>query len=175
FWIMKDDSLPPVLKFEDPVLSSTFGATLATKRTSAEYGVKKGELTFEPYANPFRLYPLKSDYQHFKSMFETHGVSCYILNTGAFETRDIDKATTLGAIEKIADDTAVFEPFLGLPGIKRMKVKGFENLDPEPSKVKERLEKRRTFIENLDDVDALPKETIEALNKLIETIKGASK
>ncbi|MFP4077910.1 MAG: phosphoenolpyruvate carboxykinase (ATP) [Candidatus Izemoplasmataceae bacterium] len=175
FWIMKDDSLPPVLKLEDPVLSSTFGATLATKRTSAEYGVKQGELTFEPYANPFRLYPLRSDYHHFKALFETHSVSCYILNTGVFESRDIDKATTLGAIERIADDTAVFEPFLGLPGIKRMKVQGFDDLAPEPSKVRERLEKRRAYIENLDANNALPEETTEALGHLIETIKGASK
>ncbi|MFW6298197.1 MAG: phosphoenolpyruvate carboxykinase (ATP), partial [Bacillota bacterium] len=175
FWIMKDDSLPPVLKLEDPILSSTFGATLATKRTSAEYGVKQGELTFEPYANPFRLYPLQSDYHHFKTMFESHNVSCYILNTGAFNTRDIDKATTLGAIETIADGTAEFEPFLGLSAIKRMKVKGFDDLDPDASKVRERLEKRRTYIESLDDVNALPEETAKALSQLIETIKGASK
>lgn len=36
FWIMKDNSLPPVLKVTDPVLATTLGLTLATKRTSAE-------------------------------------------------------------------------------------------------------------------------------------------
>ncbi|MFW6298492.1 MAG: hypothetical protein ACOC14_02310, partial [Bacillota bacterium] len=101
-------------------------------------------------------------------------VSCYILNTGAFENRDIDKATTLGAIEKIADDTADFEPFLGLRAVKRMKVEGFDDLNPEASKVMERLERRRSYIENLDDANALPEETTQALNRLIETIKGVT-
>lgn len=35
FWIMKDDSLPPVLRIDDPTLATAFGATLATKRSSA--------------------------------------------------------------------------------------------------------------------------------------------
>ena len=32
FWIMKDDSLPPVVKLSDPVIAATFGLTLSTKR-----------------------------------------------------------------------------------------------------------------------------------------------
>ncbi|MGQ7899274.1 phosphoenolpyruvate carboxykinase (ATP), partial [Enterococcus faecium] len=28
FWIMKDDSLPPIIKINDPVLAASFGATL---------------------------------------------------------------------------------------------------------------------------------------------------
>ena len=35
FWIMKDDSLPPIIKINDPVLAASFGATL-TKRSDAE-------------------------------------------------------------------------------------------------------------------------------------------
>ena len=35
-WLMKDPTLPPVIKISDPILASTMGATLATKRTSAE-------------------------------------------------------------------------------------------------------------------------------------------
>ncbi len=33
---MKDDSLPPIIKINDPVLAASFGATLATKRSDAE-------------------------------------------------------------------------------------------------------------------------------------------
>jgi phosphoenolpyruvate carboxykinase (ATP) len=175
FWIMKDDSLPPVLKVEDPVLASTFGATLATKRTSAEYGVKQGTLTFEPYANPFRLYPLKSDYEHFKSMFESHDVTCYILNTGAFENRDIDKDTTLKAIESIADQDAVFRPFMGLTSVKRMDIRTFNDLEADPSKVRKRLESRLEYIESLDEANALPDETSKAIKSLIEGIQGGEK
>jgi len=60
FWIMKDPILPPIVKIEDPVLASTMGATLATKRTTAEKllpGVDPEALVFEPYANPFRTIP----------------------------------------------------------------------------------------------------------------------
>jgi phosphoenolpyruvate carboxykinase (ATP) len=86
-WLMKDHSLPPVIKLENPVLASVMGATLATKRTTAEKlaeGVDKDALVFEPYANPFRTYPLEQDYEKFKALFENRGVQCYIINTGHF-------------------------------------------------------------------------------------------
>ncbi|MFC2396355.1 MAG: phosphoenolpyruvate carboxykinase (ATP), partial [Veillonella atypica] len=35
-WLMKDKTLPPILKIDDPVLASTMGATLATRRSTAE-------------------------------------------------------------------------------------------------------------------------------------------
>lgn len=60
-WLMKDPALPPVLKINDPVLAATMGATLATKRSTAERlakDVDKNKLVIEPYANPFRTYPL---------------------------------------------------------------------------------------------------------------------
>ena len=36
FWIMKDNSLPPVLKVTDPVLATTLGLTLTTKRRTCQ-------------------------------------------------------------------------------------------------------------------------------------------
>src|SRR5574344_769011 len=36
FWLMKDPTLPPVIKITGSALSSALGATLATKRTTAE-------------------------------------------------------------------------------------------------------------------------------------------
>ena len=42
------------------------GATLATKRSSAERlaeGVDPNKLVVVPYANPFRTYPLSNDYE----------------------------------------------------------------------------------------------------------------
>ena len=69
FWIMKDDSLPPILKVNSSILASTLGATLATIRSSAEHGIVTNQLVIEPYANPFRLYPLRNDYNKFKDLF----------------------------------------------------------------------------------------------------------
>ena len=63
---MKDKTLPPILKIDDPVLASTMGATLATRRSTAEKldaHVDPNALVIEPYANPFRTYPLALDYE----------------------------------------------------------------------------------------------------------------
>src|SRR5699024_5487554 len=69
FWIMKDDSLPPVVKINDSILAAVFGLTLATKRTTAENivgNVDLNQMVIEPYADPFRAYPLAEDYRNFR-------------------------------------------------------------------------------------------------------------
>ena len=71
-WLMKDKTLPPILKISDPVLASTMGATLATRRSTAEKldaHVDPNALVIEPYANPFRTYPLVRDYESYKNYF----------------------------------------------------------------------------------------------------------
>lgn len=66
---MKDGSLPPIIKIDDPVLATTMGCTLATKRTSAENlpkGFYMNTLVIKPFADPFRAYPVSGDYTDFK-------------------------------------------------------------------------------------------------------------
>ena len=71
---MKDDSLPPVVKLSDPVIAATFGLTLATKRSTAEnvIGESRDKLVIEPFANPFRVYPLTEDYHDFKELLKNN-------------------------------------------------------------------------------------------------------
>ena len=60
FWIMRL-IIPPIIKVNGSHLAAVMGATLATKRTNAERlapGVDPNRLVVEPYANPFRTYPL---------------------------------------------------------------------------------------------------------------------
>ena len=104
FWIMKDDSLPPVVKLDNPTLAATFGVTLATKRSTAENVVNadRNSLVIEPFANPFRAYPLAEDYRDFKELFEKRNVSGYIVNTASYNGIDIDKEITLQILEDIA-------------------------------------------------------------------------
>ena len=67
---MKDPTLPPIVKLNGASLAAVMGATLATKRSSAERlapGVDPNALVVEPYANPFRTYPLANDYENSKS------------------------------------------------------------------------------------------------------------
>ena len=130
FWLMKDPTMPPVLKLTNPALASVMGATLATKRTSAERlapGVDKDALVCEPYANPFRTYPLEIDYMRFKQLFED-GVECYVLNTGDFMGKKVKPQHTLGILESIIDGKAEFIKFGNLTGIEVMNFKDF-NID----------------------------------------------
>lgn len=175
-WLMKDHTLPPVVKLEDPTLASVMGATLATKRSSAEKlaeGVDKDALVFEPYANPFRTYALVQDYEKFKALFEERGVQCYIINTGHFLEKKIPKEVTIGIIESIVDETANFKAFGPFAGMKTMDVEGFlPNLDDAEyiKLVNKSMHNRLNYLETLKELkggrDALP----EAAQKAIENV-----
>ncbi|MFC1692701.1 phosphoenolpyruvate carboxykinase (ATP) [Candidatus Latescibacterota bacterium] len=84
-WLMKDSTLPPIVRFDDINLGLAMGATLMTKRTAAENvpieEMKK--LVFEPFANPFRVYELWRDCAAFKTLIE-EGSIVYIFNSGGF-------------------------------------------------------------------------------------------
>jgi phosphoenolpyruvate carboxykinase (ATP) len=175
-WLMKDPTLPPVLKVTDPVLAATLGATLATKRTSAERlapGVDPDALVVEPYANPFRTYPLRNDYTAFKALFENSGVDCYIFNTGFFGKKKVGKEATLGSLEKIVEGTAQFVP-LGIDGISVLPIEGFAPDFTDAAYKKQfiaRLRDRVGFIATRDTekggYDSLPAEALEAMNQAV--------
>ena len=97
---MKDPTIPPIVKLSGAELASVMGATLATKRSSAERlapGVDPNALVVEPYANPFRTYPLANDYEAFKKLVAEKNVDCYIINTGEFMGKKVTKEVTLAA------------------------------------------------------------------------------
>ncbi|MDO4552361.1 MAG: phosphoenolpyruvate carboxykinase (ATP) [Bacillota bacterium] len=176
-WLMKDHTLPPVVKLTDPVLASVMGACLATKRTTAEKllkGVDKDALVFEPYANPFRTYALAQDYEKFKALFAERGVACYIINTGHFLDKKIPKETTIGIIEAIVDETAEFKPFGTMANMETMDVAGFEadfGKEEYVDLVQNSIENRIKYVESLKEFkggrDQLPEEALEALKKLL--------
>lgn len=175
-WLMKDHSLPPVVKLNGPVLASVMGAVLATKRTSAEKladNVDRDALVFEPYANPFRTYPLEEDYQKFKALFAERGVSCYIVNTGHFLEKKIPKEVTIDIIEQIVDGTATCEPFGPFADMEMLRIPGFEpdfNDQRYLNLVSGMMQNRIDFLESRKDFkggrDALPQEAIDALLQL---------
>lgn len=177
FWLMKDPVLPPIVKVEDPTLASTLGAALATKRTSAEKldkNVDPNALVFEPYANPFRTYPLSDDFLKFKSLFEK-GVNCYILNTGYFLNKKVPKELTISLVEKVIENR--LEWINWYENLKYAKIDGFLPTNDENylHLLKESILKRLKFIvlkksEN-GGIDKLPEEAENSLEKLIENIK----
>ncbi|WIF95190.1 phosphoenolpyruvate carboxykinase (ATP) [Caminicella sporogenes] len=184
-WLMKDPSLPPVLKINNPILAATMGATLATKRTSAERlakGVNKDSLVIEPYANPFRTYPLAEDYEKFKDLFKNKKVNCYIFNTGFFMDKKISKEITIGLLDSIVEGKADFEKWGNFSGIEIVKIKGFiPNLLDENyvSELIKGIKYRINFISDLNykdnGVDKLPEEAIDCLNNLIKEIIEVNK
>lgn len=179
FWLMQDPTIPPVLKLSGASLASAMGATLATKRSSAERlaeGVDPNALVVEPYANPFRVYPLEMDYTRFKQLVED-GVDCYILNTGTFMGKKVQPKHTLGVIESIIEGNACFEPWGKLSDIQIMNLEEFEadlNNPEYAEEFKKRMQDRIDFIQSRETekggLDKLPSDALEALQKVISQI-----
>jgi phosphoenolpyruvate carboxykinase (ATP) len=177
FWIMKDPTLPPILKLNGAELASVMGATLATKRSSAERlapGVDPNMLVVEPYANPFRTYPLVNDYEKFKKLVGERNVDCYIINTGEFMGKKVKPSDTLGILETIVEGKASFKPWGPFTQMEIMEWEGFVpdlNDSEYKTQLKARLEDRIKFVESRDEAkggfDKLPKEALDALKKLI--------
>lgn len=179
YWIMKDESMPPLVKITDPTLGAAFGATLATKRTSAE-NVKKGEstdkLVIEPYANPFRVYPLSEDFNDFEELLSHEGMECYIINTGFFLDKKITKEVTLAAIESVVEEKAVWKQFGDLEELSYLEIKGFEPDFADSSYrslLKERMQMRLDFMEEFNQKhqeNPLPEEAAQSVKKVIATL-----
>ena len=178
-WLMKDPTLPPVVKLTGASLAAVMGATLATKRTSAEHltpGIDPNLLIIESYANPFRTYPLALDYERFKQLIED-GVDCYILNTGDFMGKKVQPAHTLGIIEAIVEHRAVFTPFATIPGIEYLPLSDFPVDFTDAAYVAElcnRFKDRVDFVFSRDNqkggIDKLPEDAKDATQAVLTAL-----
>lgn len=179
FWLMQDPTIPPIIKLSGSSLASAMGATLATKRTSAERlaeGVDPNALVVEPYANPFRVYPLEMDFTRFKQLFDD-GVDCYILNTGSFMGKKVQPKHTLGILEAIIEGSAKFEKWEGFSDIQIMHLEEFDadfSNKEYAVEFKKRMQDRIDFIKSRETekagLDKLPAEALEALQNVISQI-----
>ncbi|WLV76989.1 phosphoenolpyruvate carboxykinase (ATP) [Lacticaseibacillus parahuelsenbergensis] len=184
FWIMKDDTLPPVVRIENPDLAAAFGATLATKRSTAENvgaHVDRDQLVIEPFANPFRCYPLAEDYQDFYELFQERGTTCYILNTGFYRGQKVKPADTLDAIAAIVDGTAQFQPFGPLPDMSYLVLPTFKVDFTTPdyrALLRKRLEARLAFLTTKETADGgydkLPEAATHALEKVLTALSESN-
>ena len=176
FWIMKDPTIPPVVKLKGSALASVMGATLATKRSTAERlapGADPDALVVVPYANPFRTYPLANDYEKFKKLVEVKHVDCFIINTGDFMGKKVKPSDTLGIIEQIIEGSAEFKPWASFSDIDILDWEGFVPDMKDETYLKQlraRMKDRVEFIKKLETVkggyDKLPKEALEAIEKV---------
>ena len=173
-WLMKDKTLPPILKIDDPVLASTMGATLATRRSTAEKldaNVDPNALVIEPYANPFRTYPLVRDYESYKKLFKECGVDCYIMNTGFFLEKKIPKEVTIDLLERLVEGDLQFEPFGAYENLSYVEVPGFEppfDVREYHHQLHQAFEFRSEYVEKLkDSKNELPHEVLDVLKTLM--------
>ena len=173
-WLMKDKTLPPILKIDDPVLASTMGATLATRRSTAEKldaNVDPNALVIEPYANPFRTYPLVCDYESYKKLFKECGVDCYIMNTGFFLEKKIPKEVTIDLLERLVEGDLQFEPFGAYENLSYVEVPGFEppfDVREYHHQLHQAFEFRSEYVEKLKDgKNELPQEVLDVLKTLM--------
>ena len=173
-WLMKDKTLPPILKIDDPVLAATMGATLATRRSTAEKldaNVDPNALVIEPYANPFRTYPLVCDYESYKKLFKECGVDCYIMNTGFFLEKKIPKEVTLDLLERLVEGNLQFEPFGAYENLSYVEVPGFEppfDVREYHHQLHQAFEFRSEYVEKLKDgKNELPHEVLDVLKTLM--------
>ena len=173
-WLMKDKTLPPILKIDDAVLASTMGATLATRRSTAEKldaNVDPNALVIEPYANPFRTYPLVRDYESYKKLFKECGVDCYIMNTGFFLEKKIPKEVTLDLLERLVEGDLQFEPFGAYENLSYVEVPGFEppfDVREYHHQLHQAFEFRSEYVEKLKDgKNELPHEVLDVLKTLM--------
>lgn len=174
-WIMKEEIMPPFVRINDPILAAVFGATLATKRSSAENlakGYNMDKLVIEPYANPFRTYPLRLDYVKFKSLFENRGVHGYILNTGSFMGQDISKETTIDAMEQFIEDRVEWKNLLGVDSLQYAVLDGYDI--PDSSEYREAfaesIRARKRFLRERSEKNSLPAEAVASLETLLQDI-----
>ena len=177
FWLMKDPTIPPVLKLSGASLGAAMGATLATKRSSAERlaeGVDPDALVVEPYANPFRVYPLATDYERFKQLI-IDGVDCYIFNTGEFMGTKVKPSHTLSIIEAIVEGRAKFDKWENFSDIQIMDIEGFDTSFQNKDYLRQfiaRMNDRIAFVKAREvfkaGVDKLPSDALEALEAVVK-------
>lgn len=180
-WIMKDPTIPPVVKLKGSALASVMGATLATKTSTAERvaaGTDLNALRIVPYANPFRTYPLVNDYDKFKKLVEEKNVDCYIVNTGDFMGKKVQPKDTLGILEAIVEGKAEFKKWGNFDDIEIMEWEGFvpdlddaEYKNALKSAMQNRVDAVKGFAENNSGYDKLPDEALAAVQKLVDALQ----
>lgn len=181
FWIMKDPTIPPVVKLKGASLASVMGATLATKRSSAERlapGVDPNKLVVVPYANPFRTYPLANDYEKFKKLVEEKHVDCYIVNTGDFMGKKVQKEDTLGILEAIVEKRADFHQWGPFSDIEIMDWEGFvpdmqdkNYTDQLKARMNDRVNEIKAFATEKEGYNKLPDDALGAIQKVVDELK----
>ncbi len=188
-WLMKDNTLPPIIRYSSNDLAIAMGATLMTRRSRAE-NVTEDELkklVFEPFANPFRVYELYKDINAFFNVLEL-GATCYTFNSAGFwkssdsDLEPIKLQTSLRLQTAILMDELKWEEWDMLPGamiptresVDAILPDFYETYDPKTREnmhdyqttMKDRFNQRREYLKS-SDLSQKP----EILDKLLKALE----
>ncbi len=179
-WVIRDSIFPPIIKITNASLAAVMGATLATKRSSAQsltFNKDSDALVIEPYANPYRIYPLKNDYLRFRQLFADANVDCYVLNTGDFLGKKVQNKDTLTVIEDVVEGKRIFKQWGPFHNLEIIDWDGFVPDLNDPtyvSTLKSKINDRIAFIKSRQvykgGYDALPDDALEALENIISEL-----
>ena len=140
-------------------------------------GVDPNALVVEPYANPFRTYPLANDYEKFKKLVAEKNVACYIINTGDFMGKKVQKEDTLGILEAVVEGRAEFKPWGPFSDIEIFEWEGFvpDMNDPEyvsqlKARMNDRVNEIKEFAVAKEGYDKLPDDALEALERVVKEL-----
>ncbi|MBQ9631898.1 MAG: phosphoenolpyruvate carboxykinase, partial [Lachnospiraceae bacterium] len=115
----------------------------------------------------------------FKKLVEEKNVACYIVNTGDFMDKKVQKEDTLGILEAVVENKASFKQWGPFEDIEIMEWEGFvpdlsdkSYRDALENAMKSRLSAVEGFRDDNEGYDALPDEALEALKKIVEEVES---
>ncbi|TNE50045.1 MAG: phosphoenolpyruvate carboxykinase (ATP) [Deltaproteobacteria bacterium] len=141
--LMKDETMPPLMRIRDPQLMVSMFMSLATKSTTAENipVEEMNKLKMVPGANPFNTWGLQQEAEALERTFQLVGCCGLVMNTGGFfinpklnakdQTRDIPKELSLGIYPRLARNQIEWEPWTQFPGTEIPTASSLADVYPE--------------------------------------------
>tara|TARA_B100000609_G_scaffold185030_1_gene168450 strand:- start:22314 stop:24137 length:1824 start_codon:yes stop_codon:yes gene_type:complete len=128
--LMKDETLPPLMRIDDEQLMVSMYMCLASRSTSAENIPieEMNKLKMVPGANPFNTWGLQQEAESLAKLFERVGCRGLILNTGGFfidvennakgNTHKVPKEFSLSVYPMLARNKIKWIPWPHFPGVQ---------------------------------------------------------
>lgn len=175
--LMKDETLPPLMRVQDPALMVSMFMSLATKSSTAENipVEQMNKLKMVPGANPFNTWGMQQEAEALERTLQIVRCHGLVMNTGGFFinrhnnersiTRKVTKELSLSIYPKLAQHSIKWVPWSHFPGMeiphpdsfadvypfyeRDFSPYGVEDVDTYLELLRQRLLQRQNFLLNL--------------------------